>query len=284
MGDRMTKEREAEIRDLVARWDVDANGMAAAEDLLAELDATRDELREKDERIAENYTAQFRAEEAERNMREAYERIARQEATIAELREEVDRYDASANGCADDLHRCQRERDAHAARNRAAAQAIVEAIGSVGPESAEDAALRVVARVRELEAERDAASRSLDLSVQAWNATGGPREGMLALIQRAEAAEARVRELQRDALPSNCALCHGRGSEPPHGPEDGPCPRCGGWTAHKRLVAAEPDALRKRIADLEAQLAAVGATTAPLYTSQERAVLIQRIRFSPKEK
>ena len=51
--------------------------------------------------------------------------------------------------------RLTRERDAHAARNRGATQAIVDAIGSVGPESVEDAAQRIVARVRELEAERD---------------------------------------------------------------------------------------------------------------------------------
>lgn len=52
------------------------------------------------------------------------------------------------------------------------------------------------ARVRELEAERDEARRSLDLSVRAWDTTGGPREGMLALIRRAEAAEAQLAALR----------------------------------------------------------------------------------------
>lgn len=60
---------------------------------------------------------------------------------------------------------------------------------------------------------------------------------------------AALRELQRNALPSNCTRCGGVGAEPPGCPESGPCEWCGGWTAHKRLVASETDALR---AELEA--------------------------------
>ena len=110
MTDRLTKEREEEIRAALERWpDERLLWEEYSHDLLAELDATRNELR----------TAQ--------------ERLERQEATIAELRRE-----------------------------------------------------------------RDEARRSLDLSVQAWDATGGPREGMLALIQRAEGAEAQLAALRRE--------------------------------------------------------------------------------------
>ena len=66
-----------------------------------------------------------------------------------------DEWVRAVEGQRNDRLAAERERDAHAARNRNATQAIVDAIGSVGPESVEDAALRIVARVRELEAERD---------------------------------------------------------------------------------------------------------------------------------
>ena len=48
----------------------------------------------------------------------------------------------------------RQQRDAHAARNRHATQQIIEAIGSVGPESVEDAVPRALARLAPT-AERD---------------------------------------------------------------------------------------------------------------------------------
>lgn len=55
---------------------------------------------------------------------------------------------------------------------------------------------------------------------------------------------ATLREHQRNALPLNCTHCNGIGAEPPGCPESGPCERCGGWTAHKRLIASECSTLR----------------------------------------
>jgi hypothetical protein len=48
-------------------------------------------------------------------------------------------------------------------------------------------------------------------------------------------------ELQKHMLPSNCSLCGGDG-----GKDGSRCIRCGGWTQHKRLVAAECSELRAR--------------------------------------
>lgn len=61
----------------------------------------------------------------------------------------------------------------------------------------------------------------------------------------------RLRELQAHALPTDCVRCGGVGAEPPCCPESGPCECCGGWTAHKRLVVAEPSALRAKLAEVE---------------------------------
>lgn len=62
------------------------------------------------------------------------------------------------------------------------------------------------------------------------------------------ALRADIRELQRNALPSNCTRCNGLGAEPPGCPESGPCERCGGWTPHKLLVAGEAESLRAELA------------------------------------
>lgn len=63
-----------------------------------------------------------------------------------------------------------------------------------------------------------------------------------------------VRELQRNALPSNCTRCNGSGAEPPGCPESDRCERCGGWTSHKRLVAGEVAELRERVRVAEARV------------------------------
>ena len=80
-------------------------------------------------------------------------------------------------------------------------------------------------------------------------------EAQLASL-RAELAEAaaHVRELERNALPSNCTRCNGAGAEPPGCPESGPCERRGGWTTHKRLVAGEASTLRAEVERLKAEL------------------------------
>lgn len=52
--------------------------------------------------------------------------------------------------------------------------------------------------------------------------------------ERAEKLAESLRKLERWALPSDCPDCAGTGSQPPHGPEDGPCETCGGWTDAKR--------------------------------------------------
>jgi hypothetical protein len=62
------------------------------------------------------------------------------------------------------------------------------------------------------------------------------------------ALRADIRELQRNALPSNCTRCNGLCAEPPGCPESGPCERCGGWTPHKLLVAGEAESLRAELA------------------------------------
>ncbi len=67
-----------------------------------------------------------------------------------------------------------------------------------------------------------------------------------ALNERREQDWQHLSELRKNALPSNCTRCHGAGAEPPGSPEDGPCERCGGWTSHKRLIAA--------VAELEAEV------------------------------
>jgi hypothetical protein len=59
-------------------------------------------------------------------------------------------------------------------------------------------------------------------------------------------------ELRKNALPTNCTRCNGKGSEPLHGPENGPCERCGGWSSHKRLIHAEVTELRERLSRVEA--------------------------------
>lgn len=103
--------------------------------------------------------------------------------------------------------RLTRERDAHAARNRGATQAIVDAIGSVGPESVEDAAQRIVerlrtaaaeiARVRELEAGRDMARAEVEMlrGVGCSEDGDGPCGACLKCArQRADKAEANLAE------------------------------------------------------------------------------------------
>lgn len=87
-------------------------------------------------------------------------------------------------------------------------------------------------------AERDALA-SMTFAVTADGRVVAERNDLADWRQRAERAEAALRELQRDALPSDCQRCGGVGAEPPGCPESGPCERCGGWTTHKRLVAAQ---------------------------------------------
>lgn len=113
MSDRLTKERESEIRARleIGRLPVLGTALDVVAELLAELDALR---------AAPPTT---------------YQHTDGTEEPIGVL-----------------VARLTRERGAHSTRNRAATQAIVDAIGSVGPESVEDSAQRIVARVRELEA------------------------------------------------------------------------------------------------------------------------------------
>lgn len=129
-----------------------------------------------------------------------------------------------------DADQYRRERDAHAARNRGATQQIVEAIGSVGPESVEDAVPRVLAALAEARAEtvrafvdRNEARQSLRertaerealcervsvleerlrLSVAAWDAAGMQGRDAVSVIHEAQEQGARwaIEAWHRDEL------------------------------------------------------------------------------------
>ncbi len=87
----------------------------------------------------------------------------------------------------------ERDRDAHAARNRGATQAVIEAIGAIGPESVEDAVARALTHLRTAEAERDKWKTRWEQAQTACDATHArlaeSREDMDAARQRYATAE-----------------------------------------------------------------------------------------------
>lgn len=89
---------------------------------------------------------------------------------------------------------CRRERDEAKARARHATQLVIEAIGSVGPESVEDAVPRALAALAEARRERDAArkdAKGLREAVSRLRSTSWPAERRDIAIREAEERGAR---------------------------------------------------------------------------------------------
>lgn len=158
-----------------------------------------------------------RAVEAERQRDEAREEVRAllSASTIVRERDEARRAALRWEGNADQM---ERERDDAKARARHATQLIIEAIGSVGPESVEDAVPRVLAALAEarrslaVAGEREAKGRAalhreLDEAQQSLRERVAERE---ALIERVSVLEAENARLLAQDTPSaiRAALVH----------------------------------------------------------------------------
>lgn len=136
---------------------------------LSDLTAAQARIRELEAEVAKFYGAGCDAIDGN-IARDA--RIAQLEAQRDEaLREQTERADELEKEC-DAAHARLRERTgeltAAQARIRTTAQILIAEVGAVGPENAEDAARRAVARIRELEVEREQARAEVQRLQNEW--------------------------------------------------------------------------------------------------------------------